>query len=188
MFELVDSPCLPLALKKALQAATSRLSMAEETILAWCSQLCFSVPYRHRMCLMGSLTLVKVFSGIQFSILNLSLPFEGTWDTRQQKPPSNQSATDCVVVQLHWRPQQTQRSLKVVFCTPAVQPPLTVSMVAACSGAVLAVQHGQEDYICLFSCRCTRQHALVFGHSCIEVAVDPACLAHLHFLYLNPGL
>ena len=34
MIGLVDSPCLLLALKKTLQAAAFRLSMAEENVLA----------------------------------------------------------------------------------------------------------------------------------------------------------
>lgn len=53
---------------------------------------------------------------------------------------------------------------------------------------VLAVQHGQGDYVCVFTCECTGQHTPVFGHSCIEFAVDPARLVHLSCLCLNSGL
>lgn len=139
--------------------------MAEETILAWCSHLCFSVLYRHRMCLMGSLILVKVFSEVWYSVLNWCLPLEGRWDARQQNPSSSQGAWDLVVVWLYWRPQRTQRALKVVFCTPALQPLLTASMVAARSVAVLAVQHGQEDYVCV--------HLWVYKAACPGVQPQP---------------
>lgn len=100
----------------------------EETILAWWSQLCFSGPYRHRMCLMWLLIFVKVVSGVELSNLNWCLPFDESWDARQQKPSSSQSATDHVVVWFYWRPEWTQTALKVALRTLALQPLLMATM------------------------------------------------------------
>lgn len=175
------------------------------------------------MCLVEPLLLVKGVSGVQYSILNWCLPFEERWDAGQQKPSSSKSATDHVVVWLHWGPQRTQhwswpfehqhynhhwwprcqwpigmclflssryskeqkdhdqdlprfkqRGVTALQSRILGQSPTPVlfrkrwawtAEGAACSVTVLAVQHGQEDDISVFTCRCTGQHALVFGHS-----------------------